>query len=402
MKNSDHRTWSMRVLVLEDEPADLRLLMDTLQQEGLEVVGCASTRDAVQHLRQLDFGLAVLDVELRNPEGAQLLNQLRTHHPSLPVMVVRRPGDVPWGHDPGQLDHGIYVDKTRDPQDLVRHIHHTLLGNDVRDTHELEQALETRPLGKRKLHQAYDTLRLRVRALTAEANWVTHAWQTELKERHCAETALRNREQQLCRAIEARETLSHDLHDGVLQLLYATGLDLERSQSILLQDPQAARHAVQHAMGLVNAVMKEIRSFIAGLDRPVRQEDDFRGMVETIVKQLTESAPLTCEMSLDQDASQQLTKDQIFHLLYIVQEAISNSLRHGKATTVGTSLWINGQLISLQVRDNGVGFSMKNLRNPGYGLRNIALRTKKIGGHLLIDSTPSQGTRIMVNFPRAS
>ena len=390
------------MLVLEDHPGDLRLLKDALQKEGLEVVGCTSTRFAFQHLRQLDFGLAVLDVELCNPEGTQLLNQLRTQHPSLPVMMFRSPEGFPFSNDPEQLDHVVYLEKTGDYQELLRHIHRILLANYDRYTQELEQAIEERTKAKREVQRAHDQLTSRMKRKTAEWGRINHALQEEAKERQRVEAALLNRKQQLHQAIESRETLCQNLHDGVLQLLYVISLDLKKSKPLLQQDPQAARHAVSHAIGLVNSVMREIRSFIACHDQQVRQEDDFHSMVETVVKQLTEIAPLKCEVSVDPDASQHLTKDQTFHLAYIVKEAISNSLRHGKATTVGPSLRINGQSISLQIRDNGVGFSMNNLRSPGYGLRNIALRTKKIGGHLLIDSKPSQGTSIMVNLPRAS
>jgi len=397
MQNIAHRTWLPRVLVVEGRPAKLRLLTDSLEKDGLEVVGCASARDARYHVG-LNFGLVIVGMNVRDFEYTQLLNQLRACQPQLPVLLNRNQVSSQLDHNAVNPDGVTYVENTDDHQELLRHIHRLLLANYDRYAQELEQSIEARTVAKRELQRDHDQLRAQI-----PAGWerINLALEEEVNKRQRVEATLKDREQQLMLALESRETLCQDLHDGVLQLLYVVGLDLERSKPLLQQDPPAARQAMDHAIGLVNSVMKELRFHIACFDQRVQEGEDFHSMVEIVVKQLGEITPVKCEVSVDPAASQRLTKNQTFHLTYIVQEAISNSLRHGKATTVGTSLWVNGQSISLQVRDDGVGFSTGDFRGPGQGLRNMALRTKKIGGHLIIDSKPSQGTSILVNLPRA-
>jgi len=403
MGKINYRTWIGRVLVMEGLSADQGSLGDVLQGEGLEVVCCTSAIEALGYLGKLSFALVIVGRDVPVVEHSDLLDLLKTSQPQLPVLFAKSQTGIPLDDYFGPSDRWTFVEDTGHHKELLPHIYRILLARYDRYAQDLEMALEESIVAKWELQRTHDQLLSHMMRKNAECDRVTQALQEEAKIHHHAKATLRERGQQLLRAQASKETFCQDLHDGVLQLLYAVLLDLGRSSPLLKQDPSAARQSLDHAIGLLRSIMSEIRSYISSRDQQAQGGGDFHGMVEGVVKQLWVGAgtPLKCELSVDPEASQELTQDQASHLTFIVKEALSNCVRHGKATTFGTALWVNGRSISLQVRDNGVGFSLDHMKATGQGLRNMARRAKKIGGKINIDSKPSQGTRILVNLPRA-
>jgi two-component system sensor histidine kinase UhpB len=89
---------------------------------------------------------------------------------------------------------------------------------------------------------------------------------------------------------------------------------------------------------------------------------------------------------------------QVHHILAIVQESLSNTLRHARArkATIRVKQW-NG-FMSLDIEDNGRGFSSQTAQ-AGYGLRSIRDRARLLGGEIEIDSTPGKGTKVILTLP---
>jgi signal transduction histidine kinase len=88
------------------------------------------------------------------------------------------------------------------------------------------------------------------------------------------------------------------------------------------------------------------------------------------------------------------------HLIRVIQEAVSNCIRHGRASEARVSLKLLKQGVRLSVRDNGCGFNRAGAKRTGQGLRNMASRAKKIGGKFSILSKVNEGTRIVFDVPR--
>ena len=392
-----------RVLAMENHSTDFGSLGDFLQGEGLEVVCCTSAKEALCYLRKLSFALVIVGGDVPDLEHSYLLDLLKTSQPQLPVLFAKSHTGIQFDDYFVPSDRNTFAEYTSHHKELLPHIYRILLARYDRYAQDLEMALEESIVAKWELQRTHDQILSQIVQKDAECDRIKQALQEEVNIRHRVEATLSEREQQILRAQASKETFCQDLHDGVLQLLYAVLLDFGRSSSLLKQDPSAARQSLDHAIGLLRSIMSEIRTYISTRDQQVQGEGDFHGMVAGMVKQLWvgEGATLKCELSVDPEASQQLTQDQASHLTFIVKEALSNCLRHGKATTFGTALWVNGRSISLQVRDNGVGFSLENMKATGHGLRNMARRAEKIGGKINIDSKPSHGTRILVNLPRA-
>jgi PAS domain S-box-containing protein len=223
----------------------------------------------------------------------------------------------------------------------------------------------------------------------------------DITEQKHAEEALRQREQDLRHAMEERERISQDLHDGILQSLYAVGLGLESCKPLMRQRKhKQATVLLEQAIGQMNHVMAEVRNFIAGLESQVLQGGDFSTALRTMVQTLTTSQPIRCRLLIDERALRQVSTEQALHLLNVVREALSNSLRHGGATRATVSFKLLTRSIRLLVTDNGRGFHPDRAEGIGRGLANMAARARRMGGRFAVHSRPTQGTRITVDLPK--
>jgi PAS domain S-box-containing protein len=227
----------------------------------------------------------------------------------------------------------------------------------------------------------------------------------DISERKRVEETLRQRERDLRAALEERERISADLHDGILQSLYAIGLGLEACKTLLVTEPQYKNTAAKlpaifnHAIGQLNHVMKEIRNFIAGLESEILQGGDFATALRIMVKTLSASHATRGLVTIEDRAARLISTEQALHLMNVVREALSNSLRHGRAQKATISFKELSRSLRLSVTDDGVGFDPAIAHGVGHGLANMKARVRKIGGLLRIRSKPGRGTKILVDLP---
>ncbi len=222
----------------------------------------------------------------------------------------------------------------------------------------------------------------------------------DITERKQAAEALVQRETDLRKALEERERIGQDLHDGILQSLYAVGLGLEACKPLLGQQRKKAAMALDHAIRQLNSLMREIRAFITGLESELRQTDDLPGILQNMVAALAQPYATKFHVSVDPAVGHAVTKEQALHLLNIVKEAVSNSLRHGRAKRATVSLRLLKRCVRLTIRDNGVGFNATKMGRTGHGLANMASRAHKVGGTLSVSSRPNKGTCVMLDLPK--
>ena len=104
-------------------------------------------------------------------------------------------------------------------------------------------------------------------------------------------------------------------------------------------------------------------------------------------------------LDLAAEAAQRLTPLEAFHILHIVQEAMSNSLRHSQSRRGLVSLQMQGGRVRLEIRDDGVGFNIEEAVGKGHGLQNMTARAQELGAHLQIVSKPGSGVQILVKLP---
>ncbi len=224
---------------------------------------------------------------------------------------------------------------------------------------------------------------------------------TDITERKRIEEALRQRESALRAAIEERERISQDLHDGILQSLFAVGLTLETTKSMMAPRVRKISGAqLDQAIDQLNRVMHEVRNFIAGLGSDLLRGMDLPMALQRMLDMLAQHQHVRVRLAIEDSAVQVLSTEHSLQLLLIIQEAVSNSIRHGRPQEVRVSLKMLKRGMRLSVRDNGSGFKLKASGRTGHGLTNMAARAKRIGGRFTITSKVNEGTRIEIDLPK--
>ena len=204
---------------------------------------------------------------------------------------------------------------------------------------------------------------------------------------------LYRRTQQL-RVLEERERFGRDLHDGIIQSIYAIGLMLEEALHVMDHSPDETKRFLQNGLKGLNDVIRDIRNYILDL-RPQRfQGRDLKAGLQELTYDLRAKSILKVSVRDEGADISQLTSEQTVGILHITQEALSNASKHARASRVELTLKNNeeGALI-LTIADNGIGFDpVSASKGRGHGLRNMRERARALNGELEIAPQPSGGT----------
>jgi PAS domain S-box-containing protein len=200
-------------------------------------------------------------------------------------------------------------------------------------------------------------------------------------------------------ALADRERISQDLHDNILQSLYAVGMQLEAGKLLAGKAPRKSKQHVTQAVRQLNHLVLEVRQFITGLTRRTAPTLDFSVALNQLVASCSSETRTAPELDLDPTALTVVTPAIGEQLLNIAREALSNSVRHAGATHRSVSLTKTGSSIRLRIADDGNGFDPGRTRHRGHGLANMAARARTIGGQFTLDSAPGRGTSITIDVP---
>ena len=218
-------------------------------------------------------------------------------------------------------------------------------------------------------------------------------------ERKRAEKALQDSEQRLRSALEEREQLSRDLHDGIVQEIYAIGLGLEEAHLLVAEHAHRAERKISDAIASLNEVIREVRKHIIGTAPQLLTGPQLRAELTALAKTMRNAHPLRFRFEIDAMAVSRLSDDAAPHVLNITREAISNSLRHSEGRSGLVSLQPYRDGVRLVVEDDGAGFDAQVARVRGQGLRNIEARADQLAAKLHIRSGTGHGTRIVLDIP---
>lgn len=209
-------------------------------------------------------------------------------------------------------------------------------------------------------------------------------------------------QQLLNRSLQEKIRLGRDLHDGIIQSLYAAGLTLESARPLVASDTAEAERRILRTRESLNRCIREIRSYIAGLAPENLTATEFAPALRALAEDLAADRNVKFDYQIDDTATGQLTPAQSIELLQIVRESISNALRHGAATAIVIRLEAANHELRLLIHDNGRGFTPAETNGSGLGLPNMHARAAQLGARLDIDSRPAAGTRITLALPAAT
>ena len=210
--------------------------------------------------------------------------------------------------------------------------------------------------------------------------------------------SLRATEARLSSLLEDRSRISRDLHDSVLQSLYAMGLSLETSHRTNTSPRPRGDRPYSHAVDQLNRLIHEVRGIIKGLADGSVQDMDLSQELKQLAGSYEQLGSITITLSLQSSALDVLTREEEQEILNIVREALSNCVRHARATHAEVTIRTHGNRVRISICDDGKGFVETGAHPKGYGLMNMKARAKKLGGSLLLRSKPGHGTRITAEF----
>ncbi|MCB0131720.1 MAG: GAF domain-containing protein [Caldilineaceae bacterium] len=227
---------------------------------------------------------------------------------------------------------------------------------------------------------------------------------------------LHRRSEQLVIAKE-RERFAMDLHDGIIQSIYAVGLTLDDARFYLAEKPAASRTRIDKAIHDLNDVITDLRNYIMALEPMRFQDRDLKSGLEELARALRANSFLAVDMAIDPAAADQLSRAQTMELLHIAKEALSNVRKHARATRAAIRVIAHADSVELLIEDDGAGFDPSLSSSPphatsddvdihseaslgnGNGLRNIRQRAASLQGQIAVDSRAGHGTRLRLTVP---
>ncbi|MFD1019945.1 sensor histidine kinase [Thalassobacillus hwangdonensis] len=220
--------------------------------------------------------------------------------------------------------------------------------------------------------------------------------QTLLSQKLATERAT-EREKSLQEVVaQERNRLARDLHDSVSQQLFAASMMMSAINDVHPpEDPSTAKQMrmVEH---MIHQSQLEMRALLLHLRPVALKGKTLHEGVEELLHELTQKVPMEIDWKVEKLELEKGMEDQLFRIL---QESVSNTLRHAKADHLHVMLIERDEMIILRVIDDGIGFDVQEAKTSSYGLQNMKERAVEIGGALKVVSLKNQGTRLEVKVP---
>lgn len=198
--------------------------------------------------------------------------------------------------------------------------------------------------------------------------------------------------------LEERTRIGMDLHDGVIQSIFAVGLTLESTRLVLPDDAGESSQLLDSAIVGLNDAIRDIRNFILDL-RPRRFSGDLSQGLARLVREFQANTMIPVSMTVSQQLDN-LPTSLARAIFLTTQESMANVARHARASNVTLTLMRSAESVTLIIHDDGRGFDpFDDSRQVGHGLANMQARSEGLGGTFQIRSAPGDGTTITMRLP---
>lgn len=223
-------------------------------------------------------------------------------------------------------------------------------------------------------------------ALTHHVMLAAHAAEIAEQQRHAA-------------VLEERTRMARDIHDTLAQGFTGVIIQLDAAVEALRdEEPEGAAEHIRRARELARESLGEARRSMRALRPGILEQASFSQALRSIIEKITVGTPVRSKFQVEGDP-RQLTPEVENNLLHIGQEALTNALKHARASEFEARLSFDAEAVRLELRDNGVGFLANQTNGAGFGLIGMRERTDRIGGTLTIASEPGAGTTIIAVSP---
>lgn len=195
---------------------------------------------------------------------------------------------------------------------------------------------------------------------------------------------------------QERNRLARELHDSVSQELFAASMLVSAINEMTISDQNQTKKPLKQVETMIQQAQLEMRALLLHL-RPIALNDNsLKQGMEQLLQELKQKVPIDMDWKVDDVTLGSGVED---HLFRILQESVSNTLRHAKATSIDILLVKREHAVILRVMDDGVGFDVTENQSSSYGLHNMSERAAEIGAKLKVVSVPNKGTRLEVRVP---
>src|SRR5919204_5475678 len=203
--------------------------------------------------------------------------------------------------------------------------------------------------------------------------------------------------------VTERNRIARDMHDGLVQYVYALGLQLEHARDLAQSTPDGVPPVLTGAIQQTNHVLSELRTFIYQLQPISMKEKELGQWVLDLCRQFQQATGIVVHAEVGASAGQELSPEISIALFRIIQEALANIYKHAQTAQARLVLDFNEHGARLLIEDHGRGFDVDAVSAPGmehgHGLRNIYERVRELGASLKLESAPGSGTRVEAVFP---
>ena len=251
----------------------------------------------------------------------------------------------------------------------------------------LKVLIREREAAQKELQRAHDQLEERVKERTAELKFQI--------------TARKESELQFKAVLAERTRLAQELHDTVEQTLTGLALQLDTSAKLYTQNPTDALNHLELARKLMSRSQTEVRQSVWDLRRLVQEHFDLPSALLESSRQIASNANIHVDLET-RGQPRPLPEVIEENFLRITHEALTNVIKHARATLVNIQLEYESKQVVLRILDNGQGFNPQNAAGPKdghFGHLGILERVKRLNGHFELISAPGQGTTVQVAIP---
>jgi len=199
---------------------------------------------------------------------------------------------------------------------------------------------------------------------------------------------------------DERDRISRDLHDSIIQSIYAVTLSLDDVPELVEESPSEARERVDAAIETLHGVIRDIRNFIFGLRPLLLDSGKLLDGLQILADEMRRNTAI--RITLDAELEEELPVSVVAELLAIAREALANVARHSGAHKAAIEVMPDDGRVRMTISDDGRGFLTGMAAAAGHhGLGNMRARAEALGGTFDLNSEPAGGTRIIVAVPRS-